>query len=194
MAFGTTMEIKEIKNIIPEKYNKLIHFIQSNNFPWYWGKESTTSDFPFHFYVVLRRKETGVEPRINSELYQEFIDMFEDIAKKNNIQYSEIYRICLNSTLYNPEKIGDPHTDHTYPHKNLLIYLEENSSGNTFLFKEQCTDTAGIISYTDIPKLNLLKEIEYEYRKGVIFNGLNYHAQGFPKIHQRRLVIVYTFI
>jgi hypothetical protein len=87
--------------------------------------------------------------------------------------------MALNLTFADPSKHGDPHIDHpAFEHKHILIYLNQFDAGETFILDETGTDVVEVVK----PEMD----------KFVVFEG-GWHAQGFCKPQQMRLVFVATF-
>ena len=135
--------MKEINNIIPNKYSKVIDNIIGRNFPWFTDPIEKTTDhhYPSFYHIVLRRPEEG--DRINSDLYTPLKNMFEEIAKKHNIKYKEFGRIGINCTFHEKEKWGKFHVDHAYPNKSLLIFLNSFDEGSFFITSKKYNKKLG---------------------------------------------------
>ena len=173
---------KEYNNILnkTEKNYLKSTIIDSNNFPFYLNETEIgkikNNYFTFLSHIILHRSEDQKENRINSSLYEYTINLFKKISKKYKFKYKEIYRIALNLTFNNGKKKSITHTDHLYPHKQLLIYLHNDD----------------LNSCTCILIKNKIKKIIPTPNKGVIWDNFK-HYQLIPK-KGYRLVLVYTFI
>lgn len=151
--------------------------VGSSNFPWYVGK--ATQNFPALTHDLMKRSDEKTPGIPNSPFYPEAMSMFRRICRDNNIKIETVYRMAFNLTFADPSKHGDPHIDHpNFPHKHLLIYLNKFDNGKTFLLDQNGTD--------------IVEEIEARKDKFVIFDG-GWHAQGFCKPQQMRMVFVATF-
>jgi len=164
-----------------EQQQKFIDLVLSNDFLW------TILDEPVEGYPVkhvsmmhiisARRKDLSENPgTIDSEYYYQAKDIFDTICENNNIEPKIIYRMCFNTTVHYSNQHSGIHKDHMFEHKNFILYLNDFSNGSTFLFDES---------------KNLTKEIKSQKNKVVFFDG--YHAQGFCKENERRVVLVVTF-
>lgn len=89
----------------------------------------------------------------------------------------EILRMAINATINNGgDNIGAIHRDHEYPHRQLLICINDNFSGG------------GTVIYPDDGDPFT---IEYEKYDGVSFDSCD-HASKFPD-HGVRIMAVYTY-
>jgi len=96
--------------------------------------------------------------------------------KNNKLTYKKILRCALNLTFPQKVKNSEPHLDHSYEHKTLLIYLNDNDGDTVILDK----------------KNKIWKKVKPKKYKGVCF-PYRYHYQFYPK-SGIRAVDVYTFI
>ena len=106
------------------------------------------------------------------------MNLLENFAKKNNIPSGEFLRCSINFTFADKNERSEIHQDHDFPHKQLIIYLNESDKKATTVI-------------LDDDKKTVLKEIEPEQFKGVCFENkphyLNYPKKGY------RVICVYTF-
>jgi hypothetical protein len=168
--------------------NEHISFIESilyskvfPTMPFYYQSNSTENDkLSFLCNVIKDRPEyTQPNQKINSPYYGTFRDILITFCTKNKINFREILRIAVNITYNNAAQTCPIHNDHDYPHKQLLLYL------NDPLDKESKTVVL------DDDKKTILKEITPERFKAVCFdNKPHYHY--YPKMGER-IVAVYTF-
>ena len=97
-------------------------------------------------------------------------DIVRGILEFNKIKVNRIYRIAVNMTMpIDGEGHSLPHTDHPFPHKNLLIYLTDPEEGNTICEGERFTG----------------KEDDV-----IMFEGKHYN---YPPKKGKRMVLVATF-
>ena len=97
-------------------------------------------------------------------------DVVRGILEFNKIKVDRIYRIAVNISMpIDGEGHSLPHTDHPFPHKNLLIYLTDPEEGNTICEGESFTG----------------KEDD-----AIIFQGKHYN---YPPKKGRRMALVATF-
>ena len=101
--------------------------------------------------------------------------ILQDILKANRIKLNMIFRMHLNAVDPQPDGVrtGWPHTDHEYPHYNLLLYLTD-AGGDTFIMQ----DDYKYDNYTP------------NEDDCVIFEGVHFHET--PK-EKRRVVFVCTY-
>lgn len=165
------IEDKNFLSTIEKDYiNKEI--INNKSFPFYWNEHQVSEDnFPFLSHVLKARNSDF----INSNVFSFFKTILDNFCIKNNIKYNKILRACINLTFLNKKNIGTIHKDHEFPHKQLIIYLND-SDGNTYLYNDN---------------KELVKEIIYEQYKIVCFDNC-FHSAGFPK-SKRRLICIITF-
>jgi hypothetical protein len=165
------VEDKNFLSTIEKNYiNKEI--INNQSFPFYWNEHQVSEDdVPFLSHVMKSRNSDF----INSNIFPFFKGILDNFCTKHNIKYKNILRACINLTFLNKKNIGTIHKDHEFPHKQLIIYLND-SDGNTYL-------------YNDNKKL--IKEIIYKQYKIVCFDNC-FHSAGFPK-SKRRLICIITF-
>ena len=96
----------------------------------------------------------------------------------------------------------DPHCDHSFKHKNFLLYLT-NSSGETLIYKERAplVQEPGLDKDSHVPdqpqetfKGSIESKVMPKKGRAVIFDGDHYHANVLPKRGDHRLLLVATFI
>jgi hypothetical protein len=146
-------------------------------------REKNWGGFPMYHHCILRRAEAPITaiqrplffPTVdNQELAMQASVMVSDILKANRIKLNMIFRMHLNAVSPLPEvKTGYPHTDHEYPHYNLLLYFTD-AGGDTFRMERDFKYE----NYTP-------KEDDC-----IIFDGVHFHET--PK-EKRRVVFVCTY-
>lgn len=93
-------------------------------FPYYFGDEiivNSKDKYPFLAHVIKRRDDFV----INSDCYQDCVNMVAEFTAKHKIKYKEILRMCVNFTYNNGFEQTPVHQDHNFPHKQLIIYLND---------------------------------------------------------------------
>lgn len=162
-----------------ENDKALFDFVQSNSFPWYY-QQTTSPKYMGFLHTLLRRNkfERPEAGEVNSSFYEPFEAIFKRICLENNIPVTTIFRAAINNNVHYPDKFGDIHVDHTFPHNNFLLFLNSFSGGSTYLF--------------DLDN-NITNEIKAAKYKVVFFSGEK-HACGFCAPSENRLVLVFTFI
>ena len=162
-------------------------FVVTNNmFPWYVLPRPVSEKYPCMSHVLLPRYdyENNTGFKINSDMYEPMLNIVEDICNKHKIKIKRILRAQFNLTWKFTGTYSSPHFDHSFPHKNIIIYLNKFTKGSTYLFKE---------TYKDKKAKTVIKEMKADEGKYVIFPGENYHAAGFPgKEGELRMICIFT--
>ena len=176
------MKIIVDENFLSEKNKKFIEeTVLSNNFPFYLNNKTTRfDDNKFFSHVIIKRPEERKENEslFNSPYANEFIDIFKSFIVKNKINTEEILRGSVNLTFRTFENKCSVHEDHAYPHKQLLIYLNN------------CKDKeAKTVLLNNVGKI--IHKITPEQYKGVCFDSCP-HYMIFPK-RDIRAVMIFTF-
>ena len=65
--------------------------------------------------------------------------MLNAFTNKNKIKYKEIFRISVNMTMNIGVERSSTHKDHEFPHKQLLIYLNDFEGGETVILNDNDT-------------------------------------------------------
>jgi hypothetical protein len=177
---GSILGSVDFWDLLPFKYSV-------NTSKWY------TSYASFSHVIIERWVEAGTNPTISSpEVYGAMITIFNRFCKSNNIEYTDIYRMCLNLSIYSEDKyLAPPHVDHDYPHKMCIIYLN-TCGGKTVLYDKVYNPEEGTeLSMSNIPPI--LKE--YPPIKGTVIStdGLRYHAGTTCGSREYRLICVITY-
>lgn len=174
------MFYKESKNFLTKEN---IHFIENvilnHNFPFYLAPRATDDDdHRVMFHNLLNRpEEFKPEERLNSPYYEDIFNLVKSFFNKFNIKNVEILRMCVNLTFNNGAKKCPAHQDHKYPHKQLIIYLNDADPNSKTIILDK--------------KGNVSKKITPEKYKGVCFENLP-HYMIYPK-KKERIVLVTTF-
>ena len=166
--------INQLRNPLTRDYRELKEFILSRDFPWFYFRNTTTvkeDHIPFYSHTLLERPEISkIYSKPNSPYLERVAGVVDTLLGMNDIEYNYLVRLSVNSTssLKGVKKtLG--HEDHTFPHKNILVYLT-NSGGKTIVERE-----------------------EFDPREDdiIIFSGMHHHLT--PE-KGRRVVIVGTFV
>ena len=168
----------EIDCELNEEHNKLIEDILSFNFPLYYSQSLPNYPHSVFGHQVIARHHTSepIQGETNSDYSERIMSMFKHICDKNNIKVDVVYRAAINVTTYHDGKIAGMHIDHDFPHKIFIMYLNEFSDGYTYVMYD-----------------NKIESYKPEKNKAIIFEGSRFHAQGFCKPHERRVVFVVGF-
>lgn len=176
---------KESKNFLSVDNKKFIEeTISSGYFPFYIQnfttvKNNVKDNCLSLVHILLHRPESiDKDKRINSNYYEGFLNIVNSFFKKFKIKPKSILRMSVNFTFNNGFQKCPVHEDHNYPHKQLIIYLNDADPSSKTIVLDK--------------KNKILKKIIPEKYKGVCFNNLP-HYQFFPKKGER-LVLVTTFI
>lgn len=181
--------IIELKNL----YNQdLENFVTSNEFAWFYQHVSTTDKFPFLSHTLIPRYDIYNEDcKINSHYWETLSPVFYTALDAINFKLDKICRASCNLTPHiNHVSNNDPHVDHEYQHYNFIYYFNTVDKGETIIYEEKFN---GVDWFKDSKDLTVKKLITPEKNKGVIFDGLNYHANNFCHVGQWRFVMVVTF-
>ena len=192
--------IKILKNPLTQNYIDLKNEVLGVDFPWYYYGASTRAiynsgeHFAFYMHTPLIKPMGEISSQINSKCYDKCITVLAEIFDFNNIKVETLYRISFNASMHHPMKYGDPHVDHEFQHNNIIIYLNPDIKGSTFLFKEKfgVDYLESSFPYNNHP-LEIDEEINAEEDKVLIFDGLKFHTHGYANPSQRRVILVATY-
>lgn len=163
-----------------------INFIEgtvlSSGFPYYYSPNTIHNPPDNNAYMshdVLRRPEERTSGEMfNSTYGEQFLRILKEFTDKNSIDVKEALRISVNITFAGRTETCPTHVDHPYPHKQLLIYLNDcDSEATTVVLSED--------------RSRVLNKATPEKYKGVCF-GSAPHYMVFPK-QGARIVAVFTF-
>jgi len=174
------MYFKENNNFLTKENISFIEkIILGDNFPFYRSSKSTLEDkISFLYHCLLKRPEERQNKEdINSSHYLNCLELVKSFFKKTDIKHKEILRMSVNFTFNNGVKKCPTHQDHNYPHKQLIIYLNDADP----LSKTVLLDK----------KNKPWKEIAPEKYKGICFDNLN-HYHFYPKSDER-IILITTF-
>ena len=168
---------KQFKNIITQKnLNTLWNEINNKRLPFYL---TTWHGAPFVYHQIIKRPEVKKkgDPAWNTPYASLFLDIFETFCRKAKIKKTQIYRAALNITFPTGPKKCAIHSDHDFPHRQLLIYLNDaDPNSKTVILND---------------KKKIIKKIKPQKNTGVMF-GPYPHYHILPK-SLYRAVLVYTF-
>lgn len=178
------MKLIEDKNFLSKNS---IYFIEKaiiyGDFPFFLHHRTTSGEKDqnhFFGHVVIKRPEEKSEsdPIYNSDLAENFINIFEDFIVKHKIDCQELLRCCVNLTFNTESEKCPTHVDHWYPHKQLIVYLND-------------CDKDAVTVLLDKSRKKKIAEITPEKYKGACFDS-GPHYMKFPK-KGIRIAIIYTF-
>ena len=128
--------IKVLKNPITQTYIDFKELITRDNFLWGHAKENyAEGSHPAYFThpFVLRpyANEIAPIPKIMCEYTNHAWNVVREILEYNDIHPNLIFRMNLNMTYAQDLKnqYSPVHTDHVFPHENLLIYFTGHKEG-----------------------------------------------------------------
>jgi hypothetical protein len=173
------MIIRELKNPLTEEYSNLKNIIFEGNFPWYM--DTTTGDnlgkYFFGHKILNRPSKEFPASSITSDHFGISIQVLNQIAQFNNLNVNLFLRIHVNLNVSHGGGLAcSPHHDHDFPHKNLLIYLNQASGPTVVINSENNSE-----EYFH-PKEDVI----------ITFEGKHYHYQ--PNVGEKRIVLVATYI
>jgi len=129
----------------------------------------------FFEHTILRAGEDNW----NSKYHPWGEGILQDFVSKNNLTYKLIHRMSINLT-YNNGMIKCPvHKDHLFPHKQLIVYLNDVQDKKAKLF------------ILDDDEKKILKKVTPKQYRGVCFNN-SHHWHYHPRFGER-LAFVTTF-
>ena len=172
---------KQSKNFLSKKNIDFINnIIISNDFPFYFNKNTLTNEKDAFFtHQVLKRIEDSPQYNvINSQFFNETIDILNNFSKSISQKIQFYTRISFNLTFNNGYEKSGIHTDHNFQHKLIIIYLNDS---------DKKSKTCILNS-----KNKVIKEVVPEKFKGFCFDG-SPHFHYFPK-SKHRLILMATFI
>ena len=148
--------IKEYKvNLTEEQKDFIDWVINGDNFPLYFFYTDTTNSGgnninPAFGHALRHRPESDPTLRQNksghipdewgipnSDHMAKFEGIFKDFCYQNNIKWNRILRSAVNFTTHQPSDSKHfIHRDHSFPHNNFLMYLNNCTGGETQFFDD----------------------------------------------------------
>ena len=160
--------------------NFINNVVLNNKFPFYYNSFTVRKGdgLSMGSHVLIKRPEDRKpgEQFFNSDYTQTFMEMFSNFMIKHGLPYTTVLRASLNLTYYNGKIKSETHLDHTYDHKQLLIYLNDPI--------DKKASTVIIDNKKEI-------KIKPEQFKGVCWD-FKKHYHYFPK-KGSRVVVVFTY-
>jgi hypothetical protein len=189
-------KVKVIQDDMEKQLESLIQVSSTDNFPWYYQTESTSSKFPFFSHIVVPRYDHTKENFfVNSNLFSHIEIVLKDFCNRNKIKYTKMLRCSFNlMTSFKSYEHTDPHIDYPFPHKVCIMYLND-TLGDTVVFEETYEANKDIILLENL-KLPLTIGESITPKKGLVvcFDGDHYHANKFCNENDKRIIIVMCFI
>jgi hypothetical protein len=176
------------------------NFIMGPHFPWFYQNQQTFGDEesipvqikpylqhhngPFLSHTLLYRtedetiKHTERPAKEISSHFEFFLEIFHRFMTENQLHYTNIFRANLNLTWHCSQYHSSPHLDHTWPHKNFILYLTDSRQGHTIIWPDDFS-----ASYM-IPCVKFTATTFDQH----------WHAQKYPEQNIKRVVLVITYI
>ena len=174
----------EDKNFINENEIKLINkVLYSESTPWFLQPyaEDKNKFNPLFTHSIIRRPEVRDEGEVfnsNPEHRGIFMHLLTKFCKNNNYKLDEMLRCAINISFWNDTQKCEIHSDHIFPHCQLLICLNDTDPNSETVILD------------DDKKTELLRVKPKKY-KGIYFeNKPHYHY--YPRSGYRAM-LVYTF-
>lgn len=174
-------EVIEIEDFLfKEELEFIDNEITSHVIPWHWDPASVTEKFPFFDHIIIPREERETDPvTVVSPLHEFFTTIQKRFCDVCELPMEKIYRQCINLTFPSDNgEYSEPHTDHDFPHKNIIMYLNDGyEMGETILYNDDLT---------------IGKKIEPKKGKVICFDGSIIHGvRWIPR--GRRIIFVSTW-
>lgn len=180
--------------ITKDEQNEILKFVKTTNIEWTFEKNITgrygNKDDKFYPANVLPKIRLGnhyIDVLINKIQY--------NAVQKLNLKFVENYRYKINWTKplgfeYDAKDLM--HVDSDIQHIAMVYYIND-ATGNTFIYDNTDGNNVEINSkyrYNDIDhsKLNLIKSIEPQKGRVVIFDGALHHHASYPEIGDRYII------
>lgn len=178
-----SVEIQSLVNLKTKYYIHLKRVILGDNFDWKYTASREVDrthgkykhdEYYGHTFITRPRPRSGKYlPEACSPFTELALKVIQEISDENNLDIVTLHRVCANC--HHPQEVqrAVTHTDHYFPHRNMLIYLTD-AGGDTVIEEEDGTQHV----------------IEAEEDKIVMFTG--HHFFYTPKT-KRRVNFVCTF-
>ena len=166
--------------MISVDYDNFKSVVLGGDFPWFWQRAynewevtEDTQNFDFFSHVLLQRPgHTKLHSVENSQYLPAAEKIFSQFCDIYDLKPKVLYRANLNMTIPTGDTRPSPmHTDHDFPHKNLILYLTD------------CQGGATVVEGKD--------PFYGEEDSFFLFEGRHQH---YLPTSGRRVVLVYTFI
>lgn len=175
-------QFKELRNNLRPNYITLKEQVSHPNTVWRRILEDPVtgadSDNVWWCHPILTRAtEDARYSKVESSLIGLATNAVTEILLDNNISFETFHRIAINNSARQAERYApQPHVDHSFPYKHVIIYLNQ-SDGDTVMY-----NTKGQVIDKSRPK-----------EDKVIYFGKCNHTGYFPMEHAERLILVATF-
>ena len=135
--------IIEDESILNENDKQYIEtVVLGEHISFFWAENQAENDSkPYLYHTLIHRKTQ----QIHSDYANFFKDLVKKFAIKHKLECRVFLRGCINLSFPMKGK-GTPHRDHTFPHRQVIIYLN-NSHGNTVIFDKVFDPITKITQY-----------------------------------------------
>ena len=163
-----------------------INFIEktvlSSSFPYFYNAHTIHDPPDNNAYMghdILRRpEERAPGENFNSTYGEQFLKILKDFSDAADIKINDVFRMSVNITFAGLTKNCPTHTDHQYPHHQLIVYLNAcDSESSTVVLSED--------------KSKIVNSIQPKKYRGFCFSSAP-HYMVFPR-RGSRVVAVFTF-
>lgn len=167
-----------------DNYLNFKNLVLSKNFTWFRsetieGDDALKLDKNFDNYAYLshmflrRPVDACLYSKENCQYVEYIHQIFREITDFNKLDPQVIYRMNANAVYPTEKKLPSPlHVDHSFPHKNMIIYLTDPQGGSTIIEDEEYS----------------VKEDDV-----LFFDGQLKHCAR-PPSRDVRIVLVFTFL
>jgi hypothetical protein len=188
--------LEELQNPKTPNYLELKARVLSREFPWFYFGDSTCGpeapghiNLPIYSHTLIQRPNFVpggcAYPKVASSDYVDLTDLvIREIMEFNNLELNCLFRLNFNCIHRIDSRDSIPHYDHSFPHKNILIYLN-NSEGETKVYEEEVPFS--FIRKEGAPVLTSLP------REDVVISFQGLHSAGQPAVGKRRIALVATY-
>ena len=171
--------ITTLKNYRTDAYLQLKETIMAPHFPWnFYGTTTDNEDdlsLMSHPFLARPGQENPYTKTLSQHMpHAAFV--CQQILGMNGIEIHMFYRIAVN-LVFDTEGVSVRHTDHPYPHENLIVYLNEFDKGRTLVYDGDDNEYS----------------VDPEEDKAVIFNGSCEHCHEASS-NGRRIALIATFL
>lgn len=175
--------IQQLTNPNTQSYQELQNILFDSSMMWSYHDpmsfpgDDREKELPYYSHMIMKRPVSGAAySSITSHLFELSYKVIEEILQANNVQLNTIYRINLNATVDGEMKQSSWHTDLSFPHKNLLVYMSKFEGGATMVRHNNDT-----------------KSFEPKPNDAIVFDGNLEHCHLTPS-SGRRITLVVNYL
>lgn len=185
--------------ISPENQDLLEQTMLGHSFAWYCQRNANyLEDAPPWIFEGNNGVET---PQMTHLFYEkdtvrsDYFPLLLPLLTAMPFQLERLDKIKANLTVRNSkvqgEAYGAPHVDTLLPGLKTGVYYVNDSTGDTYIFNEQCTGALNPMVFKD---LTVKQRITPKKGTLVVFDGSLLHAGNCPRDDDPRVVINFNFI